>query len=116
MRKFIFCGEDIYLTEAQWRGLLNRFDVKKIQQRLDMFEINIPCSLCKEERRGGCSGCPFDDVGCTAAVRLYGSVWLAKSLNTDYISWGQLQDRFVREGIEKVREFLLGLPKTRRTK
>lgn len=116
MRKFTFCGEDIYLTESQWRGLLGRFDVKNIRQEYDMFKINIPCNLCKEERLGGCRGCPFDEVGCTYAVRSIGSVWLAKSLHTDHIMWGQLQDRFVREGIEKIHKFLLGLPKTRRTK
>lgn len=113
MRKFTFSGEDIYLTESQWRGLLGRFDVKNIRQRLDMFEIDIPCSLC-EESLSGCRGCPFNAVGCTAAVRSYGSIWLAKSLSVSYILWNQSQDIHVREGIEKIHKFLLDLPKVRR--
>jgi hypothetical protein len=66
MRKGIFSGETIYLTEKEWRGLLKRFDLSRVVKGEDnMYEIpSDGCYLCTKYRGAGspaaCGGCPLN--------------------------------------------------------
>ncbi|MBA7624546.1 hypothetical protein ES703_31955 [subsurface metagenome] len=67
MRKGIFSGETVYLTEKEWWELLERFDLSKVVEKEDdIWEIpGKGCYLCEkyrpvEEGRSGCCDCPLD--------------------------------------------------------
>lgn len=61
MRKGIFSGETIYLTEKEWRELLKRFDVSKaVKKEDDIYEIpSDGCYLCTKYRRMGSTACGY---------------------------------------------------------
>jgi len=65
MRKGIFSGETIYLTEKEWRELLKRFDLSRVvNTEGDLFEIpSDGCYLCTKYRTGSraCGDCPLND-------------------------------------------------------
>ena len=65
MRKGIFSGKTIYLTEKEWRELLKRFDLGKVVKKEDnLFEIpSDGCYLCTKYRKHSraCGDCPLND-------------------------------------------------------
>lgn len=116
-----FGGKDItvYLTEAQWRGLLRRFDEEEIQRKSGWFYIEVPCELCRtfaQKRGADCQGCPLMGVGCLHLISKHGSQELSEGSSYDKIGWSKEDNRKVRKGIRKIRKVLLGMPRVRRLK
>jgi len=110
----------VYLTEAQWRGLLRRFNEEEIhKKRGGLFIISVPCMLCRDfarKRGSDCKGCPLKEAGCLFLLGKHGSDDLSIVTSCDRIEWGKERDKEVREGIRNIREVLLGLPRARRGK
>lgn len=109
----------VYLTEAQWRGLLRRFNEEEILKRGNSFVISVPCVLCRtfnSERKSECVGCPLKEAGCLFLLSKHGSDDLSMATSDEKIDWYDSDDEKVREGIRNIRETLLNLPRTKRGK
>jgi len=64
MREIKYKGKTAYISEADWRNLLRRFDAKNAKQEYNRrFYIAVGCNLCKKHRPhgllSGCGNCPL---------------------------------------------------------
>lgn len=111
----------VYLTESQWRDMLNRFKIENIHRKGSSgFEIKVGCGLCKTfyELCGEvyCRNCPLKEAGCIHLLGKHGSEELCISASNSQIDWDEDDNREVRKGIRELRKVLLGMPRTRRVK
>jgi len=114
-----YTGGDItvYLTEAQWRDMLNRFKIENIHQKGSRFEIKVGCGLCEtfyDLHDIYCKPCPLKKAGCIHLLSEHGSDGLALASSNSQIEWNKDENREVRKGIRNIRKVLLGMPRARR--
>ena len=117
--KYVGGDATIYLTEAQWRGLLRRYDEEEIHTKCGLFVISVPCMLCRtyaSKRGSDCKGCPLKEAGCLFLLGKHGSDELSMATSNEKIDWDESDDEKVRVGIRSIRETLLNLPRARRLK
>lgn len=115
MREITYKGKKAYITEAEWKSLLKRFDVGRAEKYLSEFQLRVPCILCsKYMKYKRCQPCPlfvFRHCG-----ELIGSITKAKSFEIDYneLRWLITDDKRARTAITKIRNALLALPRVNR--
>ena len=115
-----YTGRDVtvYLTEEQWRDMLNRYKIENIHQEGSRFEIKVGCGLCKTfyDLRGEayCRDCPLKEAGCIHLLGKHGSEGLCIAASNSQIDWYKDDNREVRKGIRNLRKVLLGMPRTRK--
>lgn len=104
----------VYFTESEWRGLLDRFDIRRVQKIGCHYVIQVDCVLCKKYIK--CKKCPIAIAGggCLKEMKKV-SGGLLMNLCTVYvltgsISWNASVDYDVREGIKKVSRVIRALP------
>lgn len=103
----------VYFTESEWRGLLDRFDVRRIQKYKGGYEIQVPCVLCKKYER--CEKCPISIVGgrCLWEIQKASEGLISTKtviILASSLSWRDSVDYNVKEGLKKVSRFLQALP------
>lgn len=114
--EYEFLDAYVYFTESEWRGLLDRFDVRRITKYKGGYEIQVPCVLCKKYKK--CEKCPIKiaEAGCLneiykvsdGLISMKDVVILASSL-----SWRDAVDSVVREGLKKVRRAIRAYPRVK---
>jgi len=127
MREIEYQGVTAYITEADWRNLLKRFDARNAKKdKLGIyFTVPIPCSLCKKHLQlrwaltKACAECPlvvFETGGRLGCIQLLQSIApvMAFSLNSNGINWPAKKDKEARRQLARVHKALEALPRRRR--
>jgi len=127
MRGIKYKGKTAYISEADWRNLLKRFDASRAEQgQLAIyFTIPIPCSLCKKHLQPrwalpkACAECPlvvFAIEGQLGCVQLLQSIVpvMAFSLNSKGIKWLTKKDKEARHQLAKIHKAIKALPRRKR--
>lgn len=129
MRKFTFNRKTIYITEKEWRALLDRWDASRAKANdSGKLEIDSRCIFCKINNlhHANCVNCPlnvFDDDeshGCVTLVRglvrKYGNLNDHASLyySSQSIEWFADEDKQARRAIQAIRTGILSAVKVSR--
>ena len=116
MRLIEHDGKKAWLTEAEWKGLLERFDSKNfVEQEPDYYENLTGCNLCKKHK-GNCNVCPLGFEGDSSCIDLMYAVLgdeIFSVMEVDYISCTKHE---LKSDMQPIYEALLALPKVRRRK
>jgi hypothetical protein len=111
MREIKFKGKTAFITEKEWKGLLQRFDYKNAKDD----RILIPCNCCV--KYGACAECPLnvfkDRVGgyhgCYVLYRIFDKKGVV-GLKSSFISWCYYDTKKAKIILKKIHQALLALP------
>ncbi len=122
MRKIVVGKIEIKLPEEDYEQLLGRFNLDNVQEGDGRCNsIDIPCICASHPARintPSCSYCPFDvfDISGQGCAKMLNMLSLRPSfaaLGRDSVYWLPTRDAEAKLEITAIREWLLGLEKTR---